>query len=116
MWQTIGPKLLLLLCVLTLAAEATHAAAATAQAAPSVQTKSGDRGWGRHRHRGGKRAPNDAYRRHGRSRHRDSIGAAYRRAGVSAGRGVGGFGKHTGIGTARLGKKVGRGVKRIFTR
>ena len=72
------------------------------------------------------------YRRRGRG-----IGAAYRRAGVSAarggtrfgknmargrpvraskslGKGAGGFGKHTGVGTARVGKKLGRGVKKIF--
>ena len=80
---------------------------------------------------------NDDFWRHGR-RHR-SIGAAYKRAGRSAahgvvgfgkhiargrpvratkrlGRGAGGFGKYTGIGTARIGAKMGSGVKRLFTR
>ena len=80
----------------------------------------------------------DDFWRHGRRRHR-SIRGAYKRAGRSAahgtagfarnmargrpvraskrlGQGVGGFGKHTGIGTARVGAKVGRGVKRVFTR
>ena len=80
----------------------------------------------------------DDFWRHGRRRHR-SIGAAYKRAGRSAahgavgfgkhiargrpvratkrlGRGAGGFGKYTGLGTARAGAKLGRGVKRIFTR
>ena len=64
------------------------------------------------------------------------IGYAYRRAGRSAGRGTvrfgknavrarpvratkelgkgaGGFGKYTGIGTVRVGKKIGRGVRRV---
>ena len=82
----------------------------------------------------------DDFWRHGRRRRRHgSIGAAYKRAGRSGahgtagfarnmvrgrpvratrrlGRGAGGFGKHTGIGTARVGAKVGRGVKRLFTR
>ena len=82
----------------------------------------------------------DDFWRHGRRRRRHgSIRGAYKRAGRSAahgtvgfakhlargrpvratkrlGRGVGGFGKHTGLGTARAGAKVGRGVKRIFTR
>ena len=81
----------------------------------------------------------DDFWRHGRRRRHGGIGAAYKRAGRSAahgtvgfgkymahgrpiragkrmGRGVGGFGKHTGIGTARVGAKVGRGVKRLFTR
>ncbi len=72
-----------------------------------------------------------------RRRHR-GIGHAYGRAGRSAGRGskrlasntvhgrpvrggkefgkgMGGFGKHTGIGTARVGKKVGGGIKRAVT-
>ena len=80
----------------------------------------------------------DDFWRHGRRRHR-SIGAAYKRAGRSAahgavgfgkhiargrpvratkrlGWGAGGFGKYTGLGTARAGAKLGRGVKRIFTR
>ena len=82
----------------------------------------------------------DDFWRHGRRRRRHgSIGAAYKRAGQSGahgtagfatnmarghpvratkrlGRGAGGFGKHTGIGTARVGAKVGRGVKRVFKR
>jgi hypothetical protein len=81
----------------------------------------------------------DDFWRHGRRRRHGSIGGAYKRAGESAahgtagfarhlargrpvratrrlGRGAGGFGKHTGIGTARVGAKVGRGVKRVFTR
>jgi len=81
-------------------------------------------------------------RRERRRRHRHTIGSAYRQAGVDAGRGgarfgkniargrvvrggkelgkgMGGFGKNTGIGTARVGKLVGqktaKGVKRAAT-
>ena len=81
-------------------------------------------------------------RRERRRRHRHTIGSAYRQAGVDAGRGgarfgkniargrvvrggkelgkgMGGFGKNTGIGTARVGKLVGqktaKGVKRAVT-
>ncbi len=74
----------------------------------------------------------------GEGRRGRGIGSAYSRAGRSAargasgfgrniargkpivagrrlGRGMGGFGKHTGIGTARVGKKVGRTTRRVFT-
>jgi hypothetical protein len=68
-----------------------------------------------------------------------SIGSAFKRAGLSAGRGgklfgkniakgkpivagrefgkgMGGFGKHSGKGFGRTGKKIGKSVKRVFTR
>ena len=37
------------------------------------------------------------------------------RGGKHFGKGMGGFGKHTGIGTARVGKKIGKIFKRAFT-
>ncbi len=77
-------------------------------------------------------------RGHGDTRRHHGIGHAYGQAGHSAargskrlahytvhgrpvrggkefGKGMGGFGKHTGIGTARAGKKVGKSIKRAVT-
>ncbi len=87
--------------------------------------------YGRSRRRHAERRAGD-YRRH----HRHDIGTAYRRAGRSAkrggagfgknvvhgrplraskrlGTGMVGFGKHSGIGTARVGRRVGKGIKRV---
>jgi len=62
-----------------------------------------------------------AYRRAGRSavrggsRFGKNIGRGRPvRAGKQLGKGVGGFGKHVGIGTARVGRKIGRSVKSVF--
>jgi hypothetical protein len=37
------------------------------------------------------------------------------RAGRELGRGMGSFGRHTGVGTARVGRRIGRTTRRIFT-
>jgi len=76
------------------------------------------RGDVRRRHRG----IGHAYGRAGRSAARGSKRLATNtvhgrpvRGGKEFGKGMGGFGKHTGIGTARVGKKIGRGFKRAVT-
>ena len=63
-----------------------------------------------------------AYSRAGRSAARGAVGLARHtahgrpvRGGVAFGRGMGGFGKHTGLGTARVGKRIGKSVKRALT-
>ncbi|MBA3322199.1 MAG: hypothetical protein H0T45_12230 [Pyrinomonadaceae bacterium] len=77
------------------------------------------RGEGR---RGSNRGIGSAYSRAGRSAARGASGFGRNIArgkpivaGRRLGRGMGGFGKHTGIGTARVGKKVGRTTRRVFT-
>ena len=95
----------------------THVASATR---PGVSQERPARGARRsYRQRG--RGIGAAYRRAGRAGARGGVGfgkniarARPVRAGKSLGKGAGGFGKHTGVGTARVGKKMGRGVKRIF--
>lgn len=127
-------RLLLLLCLT--AALCAPVGCATATGAPAT---SGRRAGAQRTDRRGarRRGRGDEFWRRGRRRDR-GVGAAYRRAVVSAGRGgarfgrhvargrpvraskalgrgMGGFGKYTGIGTARAGAKLGRGVKRILT-
>ena len=74
----------------------------------------------------GRRGIGSAYARAGRSAARGAKGLAKNvargrvvRGGKEFGKGMGGFGKQTGIGTARVGKKVGKSilksVKRAFT-
>ena len=94
-----------------------HAEAEVPGLAPQGEgIRGGRRGY---RQRG--RGIRSAYRRAGRSAARG--GARFGksiargrpvRAGKGLGKGVGGFGKHTGVGTARVGKRIGRGVKRVF--
>lgn len=73
-----------------------------------------------------RRGIGSAYARAGRSAARGAKGLAKNvargrvvRGGKEFGKGLGGFGKQTGIGTARVGKKVGKSilksVKRAFT-
>ena len=106
--------------VIASSAALTHVSGATRSAAAAVaQDRRVRRGWRDHKERG--RGIGSAYRRAGSSAGRGGarfgkhIGRGRPvRAGKHLGKGVGGFGKHSGVGTARVGKKVGKGVKRIF--